>query len=62
VADAKLSGDCMTVVCQIGVPSARPAAGAGRAAVEEGTSPWVIAGGIALMILMLAAWWYAKHS
>ena len=31
-------------------------------AVREGYGPWVIVGGVALLVVIAAAWWYSKNS
>jgi hypothetical protein len=50
------------LIAQIGLPQSDAAARLGRDAINQGISPLVIIGGVALVALMIGAWWHAKHS
>ena len=51
------------IVAQIGGvgTTATNAAKVGSDAMRDGYGPWVILGGLALLAVIAAAWWYAKN-
>ena len=50
----------ISLIAQIGT-TAKQAADVGSDAVREGYDAWIVVGGIAILAVIFAAWWYAKH-